>query len=107
VTGSPAENAGLNLRLALRSLRPISCRVALEPKTVNSSNHTHFLRLGCLLPGGSGDHGVSWSDPLGWAARKLAALDAIARPFLNFLPHSTYVSARPKFPIACSEKWFY
>jgi len=89
VTGSPAENAGLNLRLALRSLRPISSRVALEPKTVNSSNHTHFLRPGYHFLAGSGDRGMPGSDPLGWAARELAALGAIARPFLNFLPRSS------------------
>lgn len=53
-----------------------------EPETVNSSHPTHFLRLGCHLPAGCGDHGVPGSDPIfGWATRELAIFGAISRPF--------------------------
>jgi len=51
VTGDSAENAGLSLTLALKAGRPVSSRVVSDPQTVNSSDHTHFLRL-AQPPGG-------------------------------------------------------
>lgn len=60
-----------------------------QPKTVNSSNHTHFLRLSCHIPVGSDDDGVTECAHPRLGDTGIGDLRRDRAAILNFHSHST------------------